>query len=247
MNTSNIDNRIVPITRLVAALVVPVLVLAFIILYFFPHLSGQHFSWEIKPSLMAVYMGAGYLGGSFLFLQTAIGKYWHRVAGGFLAVTTFTTLMLIATFLHWERFDLQHFPFQLWLLLYLVTPVLIPWLWQHNRKTDPGTAEPNDVEVPQIIRYAVRGLGIVVVTISLIGFAFPSFLIQIWPWPLTPLLARILAGWGGLLGVGNLVIGGEKRWSAWRYLVASIAIWHILYLIGSVTYRAAFIDRKSVV
>ncbi len=240
MNIPMRDNRILPITRIVAILIVPVLVLAFIILYFFPHLSGVHFSWEIKPSLMAVYMGSGYLGGSFLFLQTAIGKQWHRVAGGYLAVTAFTTFMMIATILHWERFDIGHFPFQMWLFLYAVTPFLVPYLWWMNKKTDPQTPESDDVIIPGAFLLGVRLLGVSILLLSTAGFIFPNIFIQIWPWSLTPLLARILAGWGGLLGVGNLAISFEKRWSAWRVLVVSIAIWHILYLIGSFFYRSEF-------
>jgi hypothetical protein len=44
------DDRILLQTRLVLIVVVPFLLLAFLILYFFPVLSGEHFAWEIRPS-----------------------------------------------------------------------------------------------------------------------------------------------------------------------------------------------------
>jgi hypothetical protein len=234
------DDRILPVTRAVALGVIPFLVLAFIILYLFPQFSGERFAWQIKPSLMAVYMGAGYLGGAYLFLQTVVGRRWHRVAAGFPAVSAFTVTMLLATGLHWSRFDVTHFPFQLWLGLYVVTPILVPWLWWHNRPTDPGTAEPGDVAVPNGIRWAVRGLGAGMAFMAVIGFIAPQLLINLWPWSLTPLTARVLAGWGALLGVGNLVIARDTRWSAWRVGVESIALWHVLYLIGSVMHWQDF-------
>ena len=53
--------------------------------------------------------------------------------------------------------------------------------------------------------------------------------------------ARLLAGWGALLGVGNLYIAGENRWSAWQTGVESIGIWHILFLIGAYFHREDFI------
>jgi hypothetical protein len=236
------DDRIFPVTKIVAVIVIPFLVLAFIILFIFPHLSAERFSWEIKPSIMAAYMGSGYLGGAFLFVCTVFGRRWHQVATGFLAVTAFTWAMLLTTFLHWSRFDINHFPFQLWLILYVVTPFLVPWLWWRNRKTDPRQPEPGTVLVPLLYRLAIRLLGAAIIIIGILGFIWPNLLISVWPWQLTPLLARILAGWGALLGVGNLMISFEPRWSAWRVPVGSIALWHGLYLLGSWLYRQDFKD-----
>ena len=79
MNTIQ-DDRILPATRLTAALVVPVLILAFLILYFFPETSGERFAWQIKPDMTAAFMGAGYLGGSWLFLHAVFGRRRHLAA-----------------------------------------------------------------------------------------------------------------------------------------------------------------------
>ena len=73
------DDRILLVTRLVALAVIPFLVLAFIILFIFPQLSGERFAWQIKPNLMAVNTGASYLGGAYLFVHTVVGRRWHRV------------------------------------------------------------------------------------------------------------------------------------------------------------------------
>jgi hypothetical protein len=70
------DDRIFPITRIIAALVVPFLVLAWVILYFFPDMSGERFAWRIQPAMTAVYMGAGYIGGAWLFIQVILGRRW---------------------------------------------------------------------------------------------------------------------------------------------------------------------------
>jgi hypothetical protein len=244
MTNSLPDDRIFPITKIVAALVIPFLVLAFLILYLFPQESGQRFAWEIKPSIMNIYMGAGYLGGSFLFLITLIGNRWHRVSAGFPAVTGFTIMMLIATILHWSRFDINHFPFQLWLILYVVTPVLVPWLWWRNRVTDPKVPEIGDVVMPVFVRVGVRLVGLALLLVSITSFIWPTVLIQVWPWTLTPLTARVLMGWGVLLGVGNIAISTDSRWSAWRVAVSSIFIWHFLYLIGSFIHAGDFKDGQ---
>jgi hypothetical protein len=240
LDTTSKNDRIFPITKIVAALVIPFLVLAFLILYLFPQESGQRFAWEINPFIMDVYMGAGYLGGSFLFLITLFGNRWHRVSAGFPAVTGFTIMMLLATILHWNRFDINHFPFQLWLILYVVTPVLVPWLWWRNRVTDPRVPETGDIILPAFMLVGVRIIGFILLFISIASFIWPSMLIQVWPWTLTPLTARVLMGWGVLLGVGNIAISTDNRWSSWQVAGGSIVIWHFLYLLGSFIHSGDF-------
>ena len=88
--TRTSDDCILPITRVVSAIIVPILVLAFVILYFSPDDSGERFAWRLKPHMQAMYVGAGYLGGSWIFLRAVFERRWHRVAPGFLPVTTFT-------------------------------------------------------------------------------------------------------------------------------------------------------------
>jgi hypothetical protein len=234
------DDRIFRSTRVVAVIIVPVLVLAFLILFLFPQTTGQRFAWEINPAMTAVYMGAGYLGGAWLFFNVINGRRWHRVAPGFLPVTTFTIFMIVDTILHWGRFDIRHLPFTLWLVLYIVTPFLVPFLWWRNRRTDPGTPEADDVIVPQLARWTLRLLGFVLLLCAVIGVIYPAWLVSLWVWPLSPLTARILSGWFALLGVGGLVIGQETRWSGWKVGLQSIGLWHVLVVIGAVIHRADF-------
>ena len=239
MNTGQ-DDRIFRSTRVVAVLVVPFLVLAFLILFFMPETSGTRFAWEIKPSMTAAFMGAGYLGGSWLFLNVIWGKRWHRVAPGFPAVTAFTVAMLLVTALHWERFDLSHRPFQIWLVLYVVTPFLVPFLWWRNRVTDPHTPEPDDVVVPPAARWGLGLLGALLLGFAVFAFVRPESMAALWPWQLSPLTARIMGGWFALLGVGGIVIARETRWSGWRVGLQAIAIWQVLVLLGALLNQADF-------
>ena len=226
------DSILIP-TRVVLAIVVPVLLLAFLILYFYPDLSGERFAWGIKPHMTALFMGAGYLGGAYMFVFAIFGRRWHRVKGAFPPVISFTIAMMLATILHWDKFDIHHFPFQLWLILYIVTPFLIFYLWQRNRRTDPGTAEPDDIEVPLFARRAFFWFGVGAFTWAIFMFLFPGMVIPIWPWTLSILTARILAGWFSLLGVGGLYISRDTRWSAWQIPLQSITLWAGLVVIGA--------------
>lgn len=226
------NDAIYPITRIVAAVIVPVLWLAFLLLYFYPDLTGERFAWLIKPHMTSLYIGAGYLGGSWLFLNTLFGKRWHRVQGGYLPITVFTWFMIIATLMHWDRFSLGKFGFNLWLILYIVTPILVPMLWFYNRRTDPGTPEESDLMVAHWAMWVLRVVGAVGLAFAVVAFLYPSLIMNVWPWPLTPLTGRIMSGWIALLGVGALTMAADLRWTSWRVPFESILIWHVLVLMA---------------
>jgi len=227
------DDRILPVTRTVAVIVVPFLWLAFLILFFTPDLSGERFAWAIKPNMTAMYMGAGYLGGSWLFINSIFSKRWHHIAGGFLPITTFTWFMMIATFLHWDRFSQGRLGFYLWLILYILTPFLVPFLWNNNRKTDSGEPEPNDILISPIVLWILKLISVGSLIYVLVGFINPEFIINTWVWTLTPLTARVMCGWIALLGVGAFTMSNEKRWSGWKTPLESIAFWHILVFVAA--------------
>ena len=227
------NNRILPLTRLVSLVVIPFLWLAFVILYFYPDFSGERFAWSIIPHMTAMYMAAGYLGGSWLFVNTVLGKRWHRVQQGFLPITTFTWFMLFATFLHWERFSHGRLGFTLWLILYVITPFLVPAIWLSNRRTDPREPEPDDMIIRPIMRRILLLIALAALAFAVVGFINPDFAIQVWPWTLTPLTARVICGWVALLGVGALTMSNEPRWSGWKVPLESITIWHILVFVAA--------------
>lgn len=226
------DDLILPLTRIVAVVVIPFLWLAFLILFFFPDQTGERFAWQITPHMTSLYIGAGYLGGSWLFVNMLSQKRWHRVHGGFLPITTFTWFMLFATLLHWERFSHGKLGFTLWLILYVVTPFLVPFVWMKNRKADTSQPEESDVVVPSAMVWIMRIIGIIALGTVIVGFFSPETLIRIWPWTLTPLTARIMCGWIALLGVGSFAISTDRRWTAWRIPMQSIFIWHALVLVA---------------
>jgi hypothetical protein len=183
--------------------------------------------------MTALFIGSGYLGGAYMFVFAIFEKHWHRIKAAFPPVTTFTVAMLLATFLHWDRFDIHHFPFQVWLVLYIITPFLVPYLWLKNHFSDPGAPEPDDLTVPALARWTFLASGVLGVGMALLMFIAPQSVIPIWPWTLTPPTARVLGGWFGLLGVGGLYASQDSRWSAWHMPMQSITFWGILILIGA--------------
>ncbi len=244
MNKLSRDDSVLPVTRWVARIIVPILALAFIILYSLPHRTTDYFAWTINPTMTPMMMGAGYLAGAYFFLRAATARRWHHVALGLPAVSAFVWFMGIATILHYDRFNHSHPAFIAWLILYAVTPFLIPALWWLNRKRDPGVSDTPEKQLSMPVRGVMALIGLINLGNAFLMLLWPAAYIPIWPWQLTPLTARVVAGWFALPGVVALGVAADSRWSAARITLQSQIFGIILILLGVARAWAEFDTAK---
>ena len=226
------DDRVLPFTRVVAAAVIGILVLAFLVLFVSPGDTASRFAWTVHPSMTAMVMGAGYGSALYFFARVLTGRRWHRVALGFIPTTVFAWMMLGTTLLHWRDFRHGSLAFLLWFWVCLVTPILAPLVWLVNRRHDPRMLEPDHRLFDPTIRRVMLVGGAVLVAIAAWMYLSPSTAIAVWPWGLRPLTARTIAAFVALPGVAWLVIAADGRWSASRILLDTIAIGLVLLLIA---------------
>lgn len=227
------DDRIFASTRVIGALIPPFLIVAFVILYLFPNDTDRLFAWTIRPAMTPLMMGGGYISGSYFFVRLVMGGRWSWYTLGFLPIAAFTWFMAAATFLHWEKFNHAHVSFYAWLILYVVTPIVVPVVWFRNRATDPGTLTPGDVAVPAPVRIGALVVGVGLVSMAAFLFLAPDTAAGIWPWSLTALTSRVIAGWFALPGVLGLMYATDGRWGSWRIVLQSQALGVALILLGA--------------
>lgn len=230
--TARTDDRILPVTRVVAALIVPFLVVAFAILYLMPDATDRLFAWTIMPRMSALLMGAGYVSGVYFFIRVVRAPRWHWVAQAFLPLTLFVCWLELATILHWDRFHHGHIAFVAWTAIYTLTPFILPALWLRNRSADPRTPDPDDVLVPRPLRGLMGLVGAVELALALIMFVLPNSVIDLWPWMLTPPTARTASGWFALHGAIGLALAQEPRWSGMRIVLHTQMIGLTLILVA---------------
>ena len=226
------DNQLLFITRLVAALIVPVLTIAFVMLYLFPTYSDVLFAWAIKPSMTAMMLGAAYLGGAYYFTRVFNAQKWHRIKLGILPVTAFASFLGIATILHWDKFTAGHPSFIMWAFLYLTLPLLLPLVWWLNRSADPKTLDTRDCYISQNVQRFFAVLGSLLLVVSLVLLVVPDVLIGIWPWTLTPLTGRVVGAMFVLPGLVGIGIARDKRWSAAR-IILQAQIFSMILILGA--------------
>ena len=213
------DDRVLPETRWAALIVFFILVPAATILWVAPDRTGDLWAWMIQPELTPIFLGSGYGAGAYFFWRTHRAERWHPSSPGVLGASVFAGLMLIATGIHWDRFTHGHAPalaaiaFYAWTIVYIASPFAVFAIWWRNRATDPRTPAADDPCVPSGALVAARAFAAGALAIGSLCFVVPQIAIDIWPWQLTPLTARVLASLTVQVGVGALVLSRDPRWT----------------------------------
>ncbi len=231
------DDRVLPITRLVAIVVPPFLLVAFGILYIAHERAADLFAWAVKPQLTAMLLGSAYIGGVVYFLSSLALRTFHRSALGLPAVATFASLLLLTTALEFSQFLLDRPAGVVWTLIYIVAPPLVIAAFVLNRRTDPGPL-PGEATVPPLLVRALLAGGGAAMLLAIGLYIVPSAFVGVWPWKLTDLGARVLAPMLCLPGVVALGIARDRRRSSIRQpMVAQAAA--LVAMLAALAIRSA--------
>ena len=236
-------DRVRPYTRVLAAIIVPFLAAAVLLLYLLPGSTAETFAWTIQPPLSAMFLGCAYIGGIVFFVHVLRTDRWHRVKYGFPAVLVFATLLSVATFVHWDRFHFGHISFVTWLTLYVTTPVLVLAAMLINWRADSGAPEERDHAIRRAPRIVIALVGIVAFACGIVLFVDPAPFVDAWAWQLTPLTGRVVGAILTLPGMVNVWLLVDARWSAFRWIfqaqiasLAAIAV-AILVRLGDIAWQ----------
>lgn len=229
--------------RWIGVVILIVLLTASVLLYVLPAETGKatdsllepaRFAWPVRPEMTAMFMGSCYGAGAYFFQRVSFGGSWHAVAAYFPGISVFAWLMGISTFLHWDKFNHAHVAFFAWLLLYVVTPFLVPLLYVRNRGADPGALAAGDATVPVRIRLLVGAGGVALLAIAAVMYVAPSVAIDVWPWKLTPLTSRVIAAFASATATAAVLLSRDPRWSAWKVFVRSAVLAAALLAVAAV-------------
>ncbi len=244
------DDRVLPATRWAALVVFIILLPAVVVLWLLPSRTPDLWAWGIKSQMMAMFLGSGYGAGAYFFWRTFRAERWHPSSPGVLGASVFAGLMLIATVIHWDLLNhgdaptLAAIAFYGWTIVYIVSPFAVFFLWRRNQPTDPRVREADDAEVPRGAQLAARVFAVGALAGGLLFFVVPRVAIDIWPWPLTPLTARVLASFTVQVGVGALVLSRDIRWSAWKLLAQTFFVACGLLLVAAARASGEFDERN---
>ena len=187
-----------------------------------PEATGTNFAWPIQPVVTAALFGAIYFSALLLMIAGAFTKIWEHVRVVVLPSAAFTAIMLVPTFLHWDRFSVGSISFALWLASYVLPPPIFIacYIWQQKR------SQPVGFGITRPLAGAVRAFlfvnGAALTIFSIVVMLFPSVLQSIAPFTFTPLTARALAGFIVLAALLQISMALENDWT--RARIATIML-----------------------
>ncbi len=221
-------------------------------LFVFSEQTDIYFSWTIKPFMTAVFLGASYWTSVLLEFLAAREKVWARARIAVVPVLTFTTLTLIVTLLHIDKFHLDpsiYAPITLvatwaWLAIYgLVPPLMLGILIYQLRQ--PGIDEPRKAPMSSslVVALGLEG-GLMVLFGVLLFFAkeiYPATFanaenLPFWSWLLSPLTARAIGAWLIGLGLTSLSAAFERDFIRVRIMSISALLLCALQFIALARY-----------
>ena len=104
--------------------------------------SLANFAWPIKPDVMAATLGAIYLASLFALVPSLFVRVWQNVRVIVLPGAIFTAVLLLATFLHWDKFSTTTVPFYVWLASYVLPPpIFAAMYWWHQGRSRPAGSD----------------------------------------------------------------------------------------------------------
>jgi hypothetical protein len=208
-------------------------------LFLLPHLTDRIWSWPIQPPMSAVALGAGYIFGAIAFATLLLRNQWHALSVALMTAWVFSIVQLAATLIHLDRFFVGTMRFDVWFVIYVALPILLPVIWFFNRRY-AAPRRPDELVFIWPARIALLLAGLLLLAFGVFMFVYPPGAAAVWPWLLTPLMARVLSGWVMFLGLAACLIFFEPRYSAYRSALPGFIIWALALLVGSLLHLDNF-------
>jgi len=172
--------------------------------------TATSFAWTIQSSMTAAFLGAGYLASFLLEFLAYREKTWTNARVAVPSVFLFTTLTLIATLLHLDKFHLNSPPIfsamvaaYLWLAIYIAVPIAMLILLIYQIRLQ-GLTPKRKTTLYTWMRLVLAAQGTIMLVTGITLFLSPATASTFWPWALTPLTSLAIGAW--LIGIGVIAL-----------------------------------------
>jgi hypothetical protein len=234
-----------PAVTLIQVLLVANALPAFVNLMSIPDRTEKWFVWTVQPSANARVLGVMYGSAFLLGLLGYAAETWPRqretlvVVAPFAVAATIVTLVTLDPFLKHPWYELAY-----WLLMYSILFVLAPAALVANELVRGGRL-PVEEPFGAPAQAAVGGLAALLLVAG-VGLVFElSYATRLWPFAITPLVARILGVWLGCLGLAHLFAAWDGDRVRARALLLSMPPTGALLALVPLLHRADLRDGAT--
>ena len=203
--------------------------------------TAVYFAWTIAPPFTAAFLGAAYWAAVPVEVIAARQVFWARARAAIPGIWLFTTLTLVATLLHFDRFHfsspdpIPRAAAWLWLGIYTAVPVAMLLVVVLQLRS-PGGDPDRSKTLPAWLRIAFIAIGGGMMAVGVVLFAAPAAIIPVWPWALTALTARAIGAWFLGIGLASFFAYWENDFARIRPVGGGYTFFAILQLVALARY-----------
>jgi hypothetical protein len=204
--------------------------------YFIPDKVDKAIPWLVPP-LHSRFLGSMYLSGTTFMIGGILSRYYAEVRVMVRAIAIWTGMLFIVSLFYLGEFDYSRTQVWIWFGAYIIYPLIALWLmWKdralHDRLTDSS--------LPAWVRTYLLVQGILVTVMALVLLLAPEFMVSVWPWKITRLLAQIYSAPFLAYGLSSLMISRLQTWAEIRVVVTGTFVFATGVLLASFLHRALF-------
>ena len=168
-------------------------------LFVFAGQTDELFSWTIEPPLTAAFLGALYWAAFVLIIWAATRETWAEARPTAYPVLVIASLLLIATLIHIDKFDLDSIFGWFWVVAYAAVCPLLVALYALQLRA-PGADLKGDRALPGPLRAVLALEAALLLAAGAVLYLVPNTAADLWPWALSPLTSMAMGAF--VLGIG---------------------------------------------
>jgi hypothetical protein len=189
------------------------------------------------PPLHARFIGSIYLSAAVFCAGAALARSASEVRAIPPMIAAWTGIVFLVSLIYLTGQHYRRPPIWIWLVAYLVYPLIALWLWW-MRRSDPS--ESGGTPLPEWARRYLLIQGIVLSICGLVLLFAPRIAVQCWPWRLTALLAQVYSGPILCYAIGSLLLSRRRFFRDVRIAVIGNLVFVLGALIASLLHLESF-------
>jgi hypothetical protein len=204
--------------------------------YFIPGQVDRAIPWLVPP-LHARFIGAIYLSAAAFLVGGILARYYAEVRVMLRVIAIWTGLLLILSLFYLSEFDYSRPQVWIWFGAYLIYPLIaLGLMWRHRARSE-RVAGP---ALPAWVRGYLLAQGTAVTLLALALLLAPEFMLTVWPWKITRLLAQIYSAPFLAYGLSSLMLSRQQTWPEVRVVVIGTFVFAFGVLLASLIHRELF-------
>jgi hypothetical protein len=204
--------------------------------YFIPGQVDKAIPWLVPP-LHARFLGAMYLSGTAFMVGGILSQYYREVRVMVRVIPIWTGMLFIVSLFYLNEFDYSRTQVWIWFGAYIVYPLIGLWLIWKDRNLQENVPA---VSLPAWVRIYLAIQGLIVTILALSLLFSPEFMVSVWPWNITRLLAQIYSAPFLAYGLSSLMLSRQQTWAEIRVVVIAIFVFAFGVLLASFIHRQLF-------